>query len=38
MELIDEIRWARKALAVNLDSSLLHRFVSRMRSLGIQCE
>jgi hypothetical protein len=32
MLLIEEIRWARKALAVSLESSLLQRLVRRIRS------
>ena len=34
--LIELMRWARKALAVSLESSLLHRLVRRMRSAGTQ--
>ncbi len=33
---MDEMRWARKALATSLESSLDHRLVVRMRSLGTQ--
>jgi hypothetical protein len=36
MELMDEIRWARKALATSFDSSDDHRFVVTMRSRGTQ--
>jgi len=34
--LIEDTRWARKALATSLDSSDDHKFVVRMRSLGTQ--
>ena len=37
MELMEEMRCARKALAVSLDSSADHRLAFRMRSVGIQC-
>src|SRR6056297_1642438 len=37
IELIDETRWAKNALAVNLDNSLLQRFVVNNRSRGTQC-
>mmetsp|Transcript_2063 Transcript_2063/g.5298 ORF Transcript_2063/g.5298 Transcript_2063/m.5298 type:complete len:253 (+) Transcript_2063:516-1274(+) len=36
MELIDEMRWARKALATSLDSSEDHRLVVMMRSRSTQ--
>jgi len=36
IELIEEIRWARKALAVSLESSLLQRLVRRIRSGATQ--
>ena len=36
MLLMELTRWARKALAVSLESSLDHRFVVRMRSRGTQ--
>ena len=36
MELIEEIRCARKALATSLESSDDHRLVVRMRSRGTQ--
>ena len=34
---MEEMRCARKAFAVSLDSSADHRFAHRMRSSGIQC-
>ena len=34
MELMLEMRWARKALAVSLDSSALHRLVVSTWGLG----
>ena len=37
MELMEEMRCARNALAVSLDSSALHRLAHKMRSTGIQC-
>ena len=37
MELMEEMRCARKALAVSLDSSADHRLAHRIRSSGIQC-
>lgn len=37
MELIDDTRWARKALATSLDSSEDHRLVVRICSGGTQC-
>ncbi len=37
MALMEEILWARKALAVSLASSADQRFAVRMRSVGIQC-
>ena len=37
MELMEEMRCARKAFAVSLDSSADHRLAHRMRSTGIQC-
>ena len=37
IELIEEIRCARNALAVSLDSSADHRLAHKMRSSGIQC-
>ena len=36
MLLMDEMRWARKALAVSFESSALHTFDSMMRSRGTQ--
>ncbi len=36
IELIDEMRWARNALAVSFDSSALQRFDWMMRSRGTQ--
>mmetsp|Transcript_71380 Transcript_71380/g.118614 ORF Transcript_71380/g.118614 Transcript_71380/m.118614 type:complete len:318 (+) Transcript_71380:458-1411(+) len=36
IELIDEIRWARKAFAVSLESSALQRFVVSTRAVGTQ--
>ena len=36
MLLIELMRWARKALAVSLESSLLQTLVRRMRSAGTQ--
>ena len=36
IELMEEIRWARKALAVSLESSALQRLVVRTRSGGTQ--
>ena len=37
MLLMEEMRCARKALAVSLDSSALQRFAVRMRSAGTHC-
>jgi hypothetical protein len=37
MVLMEVMRWARKALAVSLDSSADHRPVHRTLSSGIQC-
>ena len=36
MVLIEEIRWARKALATSLDSSALQTLLVRIRSRGTQ--
>ena len=36
MALIDEMRWARKAFAISLESSPLQRLESMMRSRGTQ--
>ena len=36
MELMEEMRWARKALATSFDNSDDHRLVVMMRSRGIQ--
>ena len=36
IELIDEMRWARKALATSFESSDDHRLVVTMRSRGTQ--
>ena len=37
MELMEETRWAKNALATSLESSELQRLVVRMRSRGTQC-